>query len=68
MVKRGQIRRSQDSRDLEICSNYAQPSVMSSLIECASKNDSFVLERNLAVSKNVNFFYCFHDYPWVKPA
>ena len=41
-------------------SGYAQPNIIF-LIDCVSKNDSSVLERDLAKLKKI-FHYCFHNY------
>ena len=37
--------------------------IMFILVDCFLKNDSFLSERDLAMSKMINFYYCFHNYP-----
>ena len=58
-MKRGHIRRSQGldklGRHVVAMSNSSK----CFLIDCVSKNDSFVSERDLAMSKNINFSLVF---------
>ena len=39
----------------ETCADYAQPPIMLFLIDLLSKNIIFVSERDLTLSKNINF-------------
>ena len=41
----------------------AQSPIMLILINCVSKNDSFLSKRNLAMWKNTKFLLLFHSYP-----
>ena len=57
MLKSGQITRFQVN--LATCSGYPQPPTMFFLIDCISKNGSFVMERDLTMSENINFLLLF---------
>ena len=47
----------------ETCSDYAQQPIMLFIIDCLSKNDSFVSKRYLSLSKTLAFYYCFQNSP-----